>query len=144
MKIKPLIGIDNIVLGSSKESLFDLLGEPDSSSSDEWPDGTISEAWKYPNMGVILNFDSDTNYQLSTITITAKDAELENIKPVGLDIETLINQFPTIFLDEDLSESLKDYVCQEREISFWTVDGVVEHVTLFPEYDANNQPIWPY
>ena len=38
MKIKPLIGIDNIVLGSSKEALFDLLGQPESSSSDEWPD----------------------------------------------------------------------------------------------------------
>jgi len=143
MKIKPLIGIDNIVLGSSKEALFDLLGEPESSSSDEWPDGTISEAWKYPGMGIVLNFDSDTDYRLSTITVTAKDAELDDINPIGSNIDILINEFPTIVLDEDLSETMKDYVCQQREISFWTVNGVIEHVTLFPEYGADNLPIWP-
>jgi len=143
MKIKPLIGIDDIVLGSSKEALFDLLGEPESSSSDEWPDGTISEAWKYPDIGIVLNFDSDTDYRLSTITVTAKDAELDGIKPIGSDIKILINKFPTIVLDEDLSETMKDYVCQEREISFWTANGVVEHVTLFPEYGTDNLPIWP-
>jgi len=143
MKIKPLIGIDNIVLGSSKEALFDLLGEPESSSSDEWPDGTISEAWKYPGLGIVLNFDSDTDYRLSTITVTAKDAELDDIKLIGSDINTLINILPTIVLDEDLSETVKDYVCQEKEISFWTVNGVIEHITLFPEYTADNLPIWP-
>ena len=143
MKIKPLIGIDNIVLGSSKEALFDLLGEPESSSSDEWPDGTISEAWKYPNLGIILNFDSDTDYRLSTITITTPDAELDNIKPIGLNINTLIKKLPTLVLDEDLSETVKDYVCPEREISFWAVNDVIEHITMFPKYGVDNMPIWP-
>jgi len=143
MNIKPLIGIDNIVLGSSKQALFDLLGEPDSSSSDEWPDGTISEAWKYPGLGIVLNFDSDTDYRLSTITVTAADAELNDIKPIGLNIDTLIERLPTIVLDEDLSDTVKDYVCPEREISFWTVNGVIEHITLFPEYGVDNFPIWP-
>lgn len=143
MKIKPLIGIDNIMLGSSKEALFNLLGEPESSSSDEWPDGTISEAWMYPEPGITLNFDSDTDYRLSTITVTAKDAELDDIKPIGLNINTLIEKLPTIVLDEDLSDTMKDYVCPEREISFWVVNSVIEHVTLFPEYGADNMPIWP-
>jgi len=143
MKIKPLIGIDNIVLGNSKEALFDLLGEPESSSSDEWPDGTISEAWKYSKLGIVLNFDSDTDYRLSTITISAQDAELDDIKPIGLNINTLVEKLPTVVLDEDLSETVKDYVCQKREISFWAVNDVIEHITLFPEYGADNLPIWP-
>lgn len=142
MKIKPLIGIDNIVLGSTKETLFDLLGEPASSSSDEWPDGTISEAWTYPALGIVLNFDSDTDYRLSTITVTAKDAELDDIQPIGLHIDALLEKRPSIVLDEDLSETVKDYVCPETEISFWVVNNVIEHVTLFPEYGADNMPIW--
>lgn len=143
MKIKPLIGIDNVVLGGSKQSLFDLLGEPESSSSDEWPDGTISEAWIYPALGIVLNFDSDTDYRLSTITITAKNAELDEIKPIGLNINTLIEKLPSIVLDEDLNESIKDYVCPDREISFWVVNNVIEQVTLFPQYDADNMLVWP-
>lgn len=143
MTIKPLVGIDHIVLGSTKQTLFDLLGEPESSSSDEWPDGTISEAWMYPALGIVLNFDSDTDYRLSTITITAQDAELDDIKPIGLNINTLIKKLPSLVLDEDLSESIKDYVCPDREISFWVVNNVIEHVTLFPQYGADNMPIWP-
>lgn len=143
MKIHPLIGIDNIVLGSSKETLFNLLGEPESSNSDEWPDGTISEAWLYPGLGITLNFDSDTDYRLSTITVTATNAELDDIRPIGLNINVLLEKLPSIVLDEDLSETVKDYVCPKREISFWTVNDVVEHITLFPEYGADNLPIWP-
>ena len=143
MIIKPLIGIDNIILGSSKEILFDSLGAPETSNSDEWPDGTISEAWIYIALGITLNFDSDTDYRLSTITVTAKDAELDNIKPIGLNIKTLLAKLPSIELDEDLSETVKDYVCPEREISFWVVNDVIEHMTLFPEYGADNLPLWP-
>lgn len=143
MKIKPLIGIDNIKLGSSKEALFNLLGAPETSNSDEWPDGTISEAWLYTERGITLNFDSDTDYRLSTITVTAKDAELDDINPIGLNINTLLEKLPSVVLDEDLSETTKDYVCPEREISFWVVNEVIEHMTLFPEYGADNLPIWP-
>lgn len=143
MKIKPLIGIDNILLGSSKESVFDLLGEPHSSNSDEWPDGTISEAWLYPERGLILNFDSDTDYRLSTITITTKDAELDDIKPIGLAISILLEKIPSIVIDEDFDDQVKDYVWQEKEISFWAVNDVIEHITLFPEYGEDNNPVWP-
>ena len=143
MKIKPLIGFDNIVLGSTKEVILNLLGQPESYNSDEWPDGTISEAWSYPTLGFVLNFDSDTDYRLSTITITATSAEMDDIKPIGLNINVLIEKLPSIVLDEALSETVKDYVCQEREVSFWAVNDVVEHITLFPEYSPDNLPIWP-
>lgn len=79
MIIKPLIGVGDITLGLSKEALFELLGQPESANSDEWPDGTISESWIYPATGIVLNFDSDTNYRLSTITIHSKSVELDDI-----------------------------------------------------------------
>jgi hypothetical protein len=144
MKIKPLIGIDNIILGSSKEAIVTRLGNPDSTSSDEWPDNTISETWLYPKMGVQLNFDSDDNYCLSTITTTSKNVVLEGINPVGLNINTIIEQIPAIELVEVLEGNVKDYVYPEKEISFWVVDDIVENLTLFPEYDKiTDAPIWP-
>lgn len=144
MIIKPLIGIDNIILGSSKEIIYNLLGQPDSTNSDEWPDGTISESWLYTSAGLTLNFDSDDHYRLSTINSNSKETKLEDVKIIGLDINTLIKNHPAIILDEDLTDGLKDYLYPEKEISFWVVNNIIEHVTLFPEYDnSTNLPIWP-
>jgi len=144
MIIKPLIGIDNVTLGSPKQTIFDILGQPDSTNSDEWPDGTISESWLYPKLSLTLNFDSDDNYRLSTINSTSNDAELEGLRLIGLNINTLINSHPSITLDEDLGNNVKDYVYPEKEISFWVVNDIIENITLFPEYDKSNDlPIWP-
>lgn len=144
MLIKPLIGIDNIILGSSKEFVFELLGQPASTNSDEWPDGTISESWLYPASGLTLNFDSDDNYRLSTISSNSKESELEGLKVIGLNINTVIKKHPSIILDEDLTGGVKDYVYPEKEISFWVVNDIIENITLFPEYDKSNDlPVWP-
>jgi len=144
MIIRPLIGIDNVRLGSSKQSIFDILGQPGSTKSDEWPDGTISESWLYPNLSLTLNFDSDDNYRLSTINLTSNEAEFEGLKLVGLNINTLIEKHPSIILDEDLGNNVKDYMLPEKELSFWVVNDIIENITLFPEYDKSNDlPIWP-
>lgn len=144
MKIKPLIGIGKITLGSSKEVIINLLGNPDLTKSDEWPDSTISESWHYPDLGVVLNFDSDDNYCLSTITTTSKEVELEGLKPIGLKIDKVIECMPSVILDEDLTGGVRDYVYPDKEISFWVVNNIIENITLFPEYDkSNDTPIWP-
>ncbi len=144
MLIKPLIGIDNIILGSSKEVIFELLGQPNSSNSDEWPDGTISESWIYTASGLTLNFDSDDHYRLSTINSISKETKLDDLNIIGLNINTLIKDQPTIKLDEDLTGGVKDYIHPEKEISFWVVNNIIENITIFPEYDnSSNLPIWP-
>jgi len=144
MMLKPLIGIDNIILGSSKEVIFNQLGQPASTKSDEWPDGTISESWLYPDTGLTLNFDSDNNYRLSTISTDSKQAELDGLSLISQNINSIIDNHPSIILDEDLDNGVKDYVYPENEISFWVVNDIIENITLFPEYDKSNDlPVWP-
>ncbi|MDH5484258.1 MAG: hypothetical protein OEY43_03390 [Gammaproteobacteria bacterium] len=144
MNIKPMMGVENILLGTSKEAIIKLLGNPDLSRSEEWPDNTISETWTYSTMGLQLNFDSDDNYCLSTITLTSKDVVLEGIRPIGLDINRLIEQLPSIILEQDFEANAKDYIYPEKEISFWVVDDIVENLTIFPAYDKiTDAPIWP-
>ena len=142
--VKPLIGFGDILLGLTKEKVFDLLGHADSSLSDEWPDGTISESWQYPALGLVLNFDSDTNYRLSTITVTSASAELDELKIIGTNVQALIEKYPAIIVDEDIDNSVKDYLDPDKEISFWVVNDLIEHITLFPEYDSvTDEPVWP-
>lgn len=42
----------------------------------------------------------------------------------------------------NFSESGKNYIYPEKEISFWVSDGLVVNLTLFPKYDeTGNIPI---
>ena len=137
-------GIGNIILGSTKEEIVNLLGEPDETSQDEWPDQTISDTWSYHELKMELSFYSDSNYCLTTITTTSDNVEFEGIKPIHLKEQQLVESFPSIVLDEDFEENGKDYIYPEKEISFWVVDGVVDNLTVFPKYDkTGNIPIWP-
>ena len=144
MNIIPLVGIDDIILGSTKEEIANLLGEPDAKEQDEWPDDTLSETWSYQDMGLELNFDSEDGYRLTTITTTSSGASLEGINPIGLEEKKFVELLPLVKLDDDFEENGKGYIYPEKEISFWVLDGVVVNLTLFPEYDkTGNIPIWP-
>ena len=144
MNIIPLVGIDDIILGSTKEEIANLLGEPDAKEQDEWPDDTLSETWSYQDMEVELIFGSEDGYRLTTITTTSNKASLDGINPINLAEKKLVELLPLVKLDDDFEENGKGYIYPEKEISFWVLDGVVVNLTLFPEYDkTGNIPIWP-
>ena len=144
MEIRPLIGIGNAVLGSTKEEVIGLLGKPTSKKIDDWPDDTKSENWVYQDLGLELSFDSEDGYVLSTITTTSKSAILNGVCPIGLSINRVIEVMPSIELDEDFDSGLQDYVYPSKEISFWVINGIVRNLTVFPEYDKErDRPIWP-
>ena len=144
MNILPHVGIENVVLGSTKEAIRALLGEPDNIEHDVWPDDTQSETWAYEDMGFELGFNSEDGWKLGVITTTSSAASLEGVKPIGLEENELTKLLPGVKLDEDFKESGKDYIYPEKEISFWIADGLVVNITVFPEYDkTGNIPIWP-
>lgn len=144
MKIIPLVGIDNIVFGSSRDEIKKLLGEPTTTIKHEWPDDTDTESWIYEALGLELNFGSDEDYRLTTITTSSPDATLDGVQPVGLAEEKLKELLPAVKLDDDFDENGKDYFYPEKEISFWILNDKVFNLTLFPEYDENGEEaIWP-
>jgi len=52
--------------------------------------------------------------------------------------------FPKVILDEDFEENGKCYVYTNKEITFWVSDGIVDSLTIFPEYNSTGEiPIWP-
>ena len=141
MKITPFVGIGNVILGSTKEQVKDLIGKPDKNNRESLGDGAYSEEWEYTRLGLELFFIGSD--ELDYISVSSSKAEIHGIYPIGMDIKVLTEQIPEIKFDEDYEDSEASYIYPEKEISFWVVGGVVTDLTIFPNdnnIDEKNHP----
>jgi len=83
MEIKPLIGVDDLMLGMSRDEVSKLLGEPDKKGKALWSDTTKDETWEYYEFDLEANFYEDDDFLLGTIDINSPNAVLEDKKPIG-------------------------------------------------------------
>ena len=149
--IEPLIGIQGLKLGITRNEVQQILGSPEKCSIKKYEqDNSTDEKWEYLESGLELTFYSDDNWLLGTISITSKEATLKGFNIIGLSEEDLlatlqkIDIMPTILKDDFSFIDSRDYVCDKYCLSFWVQDGVVSDVTIYPEYDkSGNVPLWP-
>ena len=138
MNILPKTGIADIKLGMTKKEILTFLGQP--MSKEENPDEDI---WEFSNE-VELSFQKNDAYLLSSIIVSSSDALLGSKNIVGISEADFLIEFPSFQLDEDFGENGKSYWDTELELMAWVFEGGVINVTVFPEYDEENDaPIWP-
>ncbi|MCL1038235.1 hypothetical protein L2750_13890 [Shewanella submarina] len=102
-----------------------------------------SVLWRYSN-GIDLDFGSDYNFRLGSITLTSPLVKLEDKTVIGRPINDVLLDFPTIELDDDFAENGHNYILPGEELSIWVNKSVVENITVFPNYDkSGNIPMWP-
>jgi hypothetical protein len=150
IRIIPHVGIDGLSLGIERDSVVNILGEPDKRHLTNYEGhGSDDECWGYPKIGIDLTFSGDDNWLLGTIDVQSKDAELagkcflgmdeneflKNIKEAGIEIE----------LDDDFTElGSKNYTCVKLDLGFWIQDGELTAIAIFPKYeDDGDTVIWP-
>jgi len=130
MEIKPLIGLNDILFGMSRDSIKNLLGEPKSTRGfSPLADNDKAEIWLYSN-GIELYFLTDENYLLSTITVESNVSKLDNFDCIGVSEKELKLKYPQIETSDNFEDFGKDYLLPNKEISFWIVDGRVRSLTI--------------
>jgi hypothetical protein len=130
MEIKPLIGLSDILLGMSRDSIKNLLGEPKSTRYfSPLSDNDKAEIWLYSN-GIELYFSADENYLLSTIIVESNVSKLDNFDWIGVSEKELKLKFPQIEAIDNFEDFGKDYILPNKEISFWVVEGRVRNLTI--------------
>lgn len=150
MEIKPLVGFKDIKFGLSKEQVIEALGEPHSEDTSNFEDGSSDVAMVYNELGVTLVFSSDDDFRLSSVTFYTSDATLFDEKFIGKSEEFLLENAESkgisdLTLDDDFEElEAKDYASEKLGLAFWVQQGVLDSITIFPEYDEQGEEIiWP-
>ncbi|MEZ5324861.1 MAG: hypothetical protein R3F19_07350 [Verrucomicrobiales bacterium] len=143
MKITPHHGLGDIPLGISRGMVLRLLGQPDEKDAETFADGSEIEYFEYNSPAVSLGFSSVDGDKLGTITIRSEEATLEGRRVVGVPIDELLENCPGLVLDDDFEENGQDYVDDARGLSFWVSDGIVDNVTVFPDWIDDETPRWP-
>ena len=144
MEISPHRGIDNILLGTRRTDITNLLGKPETAIRGHYEDDVESEIWTYRLLRLELAFDSDVDFRLARITTTHPDVHIAGFNPIGLAENFLMMKYPNLELQGDFEQSGKDYVDRATDLSFWLENGKVTNVTIYPEYDTIEQvPRWP-
>jgi hypothetical protein len=144
MDVVPHCGIDQIRLGASRESIVEMLGDADKKTRDYHEDGEHSEIWIYRLLRLELSFDSEHDFQLSHVTSYHPYTLVRSFNPIGLEEKFLLQKFPHLDLDVEISDGEKYFTDRVLDLTFGTARGKVVSVTVFPEYDGDgSRVIWP-
>ena len=148
-EIIPYFGFDKIKLGLTLGQIELLLGKASENNKETYSDNSIDMILNYHNLGVDLTFSSDDNFRLGTITFYSKDFSLKGKKLIGLNEKEFVKNSKLILSDIELEDDFqelnsKDYISNSNGISFWVDDGIVESISIFPDYKNDDEtPIWP-
>ena len=134
MNIVSLFGLNSIKFGDSKSQAIELFGKPDEIVNELGKDGVSSEIWNFHSLGVRLYFDPDFDFILWEVSISSKNAQLDGIKPIGLNESELLASFPSLVLE--VSDGIfKEYVSSENELVFFLRNGIVKRIDVSPNLE---------
>ena len=131
MNIEPLVGLNIIKFGASKEEALELFGQPEVIENADGEDGIRSENWAYKKLGLELNFDPDFNFILERIYVYSSEVSLNSFNPICLSEKQLLENYPALEL-EVKDGRFTDYVDNSNELLFFLRDNVVKRVDVLP------------
>ncbi len=148
-EIIPFVGFDQIRLGQTLGQTELLLGKPSEINKEIFRDESLDMIMKYHDLGVDLTFSADDDFLLGSITFLSRNYLLKGISLIGLPEDEFLRMgsalYPDLQIDDHLTElNAKDYISDSNGLTFWIQDGIVESISIFPDYeDDDDTPIWP-
>ena len=151
LEIFPGVGLGPLVLGMSRDQVRVLMGEPEREETDDDPDDqTTTVSWLYRSGHIEADFSSDDDYRLGTITVSDPDVVLRGASLIGLTEEAFLEaaekaDIGPIELDDEFDDiDARDFAWEDKNVTFWVSDGVLENMSVMPQYDASGEePQWP-
>lgn len=138
MKIRPRTGVGDIELGMTRDEARRALGEPERSDRVS-VEGTDWVEWHYDSKGFSVYFDGDEDYRLVTADVDHPDLELGGFRPIGADLETVLDVLGELGeweLVEELTEGGRcAYELVGTELWFWFEDGRCDSVQVSAAWD---------
>lgn len=165
-KLIPTVGFGNVRFGMTIDQVKEILGKPDLEDEQQLGDtpDDISIELVYEDLGLSLSFDKAVGFRLCDI-MTDEDCQysLDGIIRIGdtreavfeaarkadygpIEEHDIEDDLDGDGLDEEELEEAKgltEYELPEVSVNFWFRDGKLDTIQIGPDYDEDDEPIWP-
>ena len=159
IKLIPMVGFGNVRFGMTVQEVKKILGKPDEEVDNdrlgEDDEDTMITLY-YDELGLSLSFDKLTDLRLSDImTEGYSSVSMEGGIRFGMSVEDVrglvakadFGPMEESDLDEeeigDNDEELTSYDLPEISVSLWFKEDRLDTIQLGPEYDENDNIVWP-
>lgn len=151
LEIFPGLGVGPLVLGMNRDQVRAVMGEPESEETDDdFGDGSTMVSWQFCGGQIEADFSSDDDYRLGTITVSDPSSVIQGTALIGLTEEAFLEAakkagIGPIELDDEFEDiDARDFAWEDRNVTFWVSDGVLENMSIMPRYDPTGEvPQWP-
>jgi len=151
--IKSGVGLGELKFGFNRETLKEMLGEPDEveqySLSGDQDDQT--ESWHYDELELALSFIKVDDWRLVSLTTSSEESLFKGSEMIGLakkDVKSELGKLGVTDLEiEDCSSAespnLKLMFSMTEGMNFWLEEGVVTDVEWGVRYNDDEEIAWP-
>lgn len=148
-EIKIGLGLGKITFGSNKDSVKNILGDPNETEVLDVPidDEEFSlEQWHYDDLELSASFDQDEGEILDTLAVSSDEYTINGISLIGKKIDEINNLLNTLHLGAFEKDQISDeeensiiYSFIDSNMNFWFEDDELTEIQWGPIY-MNDEP----
>jgi hypothetical protein len=152
-EIKLGVGLGPVKFGMTRAQVKFILGEPSNKETFSYSDSDddLTECWEYQELALSLNFDEEEDWKLTMISVTSDFYQLEGVSLVGLDGEALLDKLNKLNIGEiEIEDFSEDEIfnnelieIEEKSVSFWLNDDVLDEIQWTPFFIDEDTLDWP-
>lgn len=121
----------NLKLGSERDGVKNILGEPTSIDHYEITADNKLECWNYDSHQLELIFDSDSEFKLSKMTFFSKQTKYKDVAIIGMKEKALLKKIPGLFLEDEKDEFGYSYEYPGENVLIWVSSKRVENISIY-------------
>jgi hypothetical protein len=148
--VRPGMGLDDLLFGSSLDDVRYDLGEPEDVSEDLLGLAPTI-AWYYWDLGVSAHFDAEDDFRLGTLQIEREDAELFGHSLIGMresEARAILGRLglgPAEFEVMRFSDfpTMGHLIYADEGLNFWFKHGRLESIQWGYRIGPDDQVCWP-
>ncbi len=144
MRIKPGIGLDEVVFGMSRDDVMKLIGEAEEIKTEDHGEGEQTVSWYFWQQGVSYHFEMECDWRLTRIEVSSPKALLMSANVIGFSrpkLRRLFEKKRTPWAEEEVQDGV--VYCEDWDMTFWSRNGTVESVQFEVPIDEDDHYVWP-
>lgn len=152
-KIQIGIGIGKLKFGITRDSVKEILGEPESCEKYSYSntEKDLTETWYYTSLGINLGFDQEDDWRLGLITLESGTYFFDNKIFIGQEKKEVLSEIQNLNISDIEYEDMSSIESPTHElyssdsigINFWFDYNKLTEIQIAPLFVDDETIKWP-